>query len=312
MTSLGHKVTGQASPRAAGQQNKIGPTLPFDQPQTMELSRVRALFLDRFFENWKGPELLTALDVGTGAGCFAGYLDERHHLRVTASDVRASNVDAARNRYPNVQFFVADVEDPRITTRGPFDIVTAMGLLYHLENPFRALRNLAAMARHVLVIESVIAPGRDARAWFLDEFDGEDQAVNYVAWHLTEAGIVKLLYRAGMPNVYRARLRPAHIEFRGGVLRRKTRVLVIASRAPLPSQHFVRFSEPTYCLDRAYYLRLVGRIMLRPFLQWRRVAASTTGPSVVVPAVNDDSRQSPRGQVVRQSVKSAALDERDA
>ena len=248
--------------------------LPFDLPSAMEFAAARALFLDRFVESWTGPALKTAFDAGTGLGFFAGHLAEQHRLRVTASDVRASNVEEARRKHPGVEFFVGDVEDPGLVTRGAFDIVTALGLLYHLENPFRAVRNLAAMARHVLVIESLVAPGRGARAWFLDEFEGEDQAPNYVAWHLTEAGIVKLLYRAGLPNVYHARFHPPHIQFRGSLFRRQTRVFVIGSRVPLASKQFKRISEPTYRLDRAYYLRWPGRTLLRPLLEWRRDSKS--------------------------------------
>lgn len=278
MNSVGTKVVPESLQGVKGTPPQLAPSLPFDQPSAVEFARARALFLDRFLAFWTGPALNTAFDAGTGVGFFAGHLAEHHRLRVTASDARPSNVEEARRRHPDIEIFVGDVEDPGLVTRGAFDIVTAFGLLYHLENPFRAVRNLAAMARHVLIIESLIAPGRKARAWFLDEFTGEDQAPNYVAWHLTETGIVKLLYRAGIPNVYRARFRPPHIQFRGNLFRRQTRALVIGSRIPLAPDQFERFSEPTYRLDRAYYLRLPGRMLLRPLLEWRdrkapRVAA---------------------------------------
>jgi SAM-dependent methyltransferase len=270
MSHIGSNAAPGTLPTANGAPVQTVSPLTFDQPSAREFAGVRALFLDRFVACWTGPPLETALDVGTGVGFFAAHMAERHGLRVTAVDVRASNVAEARRRHRGIEFFVGDVEDPGLVTRGAFDIVTAFGLLYHLENPFRAMRNLAAIARYVLVIESVIAPGRGARAWLLDEFEGEDQAPNYVAWHLTEAGIVKLLYRSGMPHVYRARFRPPHIQFRGSLFHRQARAFVIGSRIQLSSEQFTRISEPTYRLNRAYYQRLPGRTLLRHLLEWRR------------------------------------------
>jgi len=243
--------------------------LPFDLPGAQEFAEARAAFLDRFFAFWAGPALATAFDAGTGVGFFAGHLARRHGFRVAASDARASNVEEARRRHPEVEFFVADVEDPRLVNKGEFDVVTALGLLYHLENPFRAIRNLAAITRHILIIESLIPPARSARAWFLDEFAGNDQGPNYVAWHLTEAAIVKLLYRAGIPYVYRARFRPSHVQFRGTFFRRRTRGFVLGSRVELDPAKFELFAEPFYRLDRSYYLRWPARVLLRALLGWR-------------------------------------------
>src|SRR5271163_3895017 len=205
MSSTAIKTASESLTDAKDAPTQAEPTLPFDQPTAVEISDARAMVLDHFFASWNGPALHTAFDAGTGVGFFAAYLADRHGLRVTALDARAPNVAEARRRYPGVEFLVGDIEDPTLPGLGMFDMVTALGLLYHLENPFRAVRNLVAMARQAVVIESIIAPGRRARAWILDEFAGEDQASNYVAWHLTEACLVKLLYRAGMPNVYRVR-----------------------------------------------------------------------------------------------------------
>lgn len=270
MNSSGTRIVPEALRGVEAAPPKTLPSFPFDQPSAMEFAGARAIFLDNFFASWTGPPLHTAFDAGTGVGLFAGHLAEHHGLRVTAQDARASNVAEAQRRHPGVEFLIGDVEDPALPSRGTFDIVTALGLLYHLENPFRAIRSLAAMTRQVLVIESIIAPGRGARAWILDEFTGEDQAPNYVAWHLTETCIVKLLYRAGMPNVYRARFRPSHRQFRGNLFRRQARTFLFGSRLPLIPAQFERVPEPFHFLDRAYYLRLAGRSMLRPLLEWRR------------------------------------------
>ena len=270
MSSTGAKVTSESLRGVTKAPVQPLRPLPFDQPAAVELSVARAKVLDHFFTSWTGPALHTAFDAGTGVGYFAGHLADRHGLRVTALDARAPNVAEAHRRHPGVEFLVGDIEDPALPSLGTFDLVTALGLLYHLENPFRAVRNLVAMSGQVVAIESIIAPGRRARAWILDEFVGEDQASSYVAWHLTERCIVKLLYRAGMPNVYRARFRAPHVQFRGNLFRRPARTFVIGSRVPLAQAQFERVPESFNHLDRAYYLRLAGRTVLWPLLEWRR------------------------------------------
>ena len=279
MKSLGTSLVRNASPETQSLRMGNDCPLPFDVPSAQNFAEARADFLDRVLAFWPGPALATAFDAGTGVGFFAGHLARRHGLQVMASDARASNVEEARRRHPNVGFFAGDVEDPALVKRGEFDVVAALGLLYHLENPFRAVRNLAAITRHLLIIESLLAPARTAQAWFLDEFAGKDQAPNYVAWHLTEAAIVKLLYRAGIPHVYRARFRPSHVQFRGTFFRRRTRGFVLGSRVQLDPARFERLAERFYRLDRSYYLRWPARLVLQPLLEWRyrRFAGAVNG-----------------------------------
>ena len=253
----------------------VAKAFQFDTQFARTFAETRAIYLDRLINNWRGPGLSSALDVGTGAGYFASHLSEQHGLQVTALDVRISNIEEAQRRHPNLRFVEADVEDRAIVDLGKFDLITAMGLFYHLENPFRAARNLADMTNSLLVVESIIAPGRGSRAWILDEYPGEDQARFYVAWHLTEAGLAKLLYRAGMPYVYRARFSPANLQFRGGILRRRTRTILIGSRIQLPTPEFQMISESHYHLDRAYYCRPIVREVFRHLLEMRRSAKPT-------------------------------------
>jgi len=246
------------------------PPLPFDRPSAMEFVSARAQFLDRFLSSWPLKPFTSVLDAGTGVGHFARHVSRNKNLRVVGLDARSSNVLEASRRSPEIEFRVCDVESSTFAEQGEFDLVLALGLLYHLENPFRAIRNLAIATRDAIVVESLIAPGRSPKGWLLDEFPGDDQALASVAWHLTETGIAKLLYRAGISHVYRAKFKPPHREFHGGLFRRQTRAFVIGTRGPLQSQEFTRIPEPSICLDRAYYLRWPLRDMLRPVLKWNR------------------------------------------
>ena len=43
-----------------------------------------------------------------------------------------------------------NVEDPQVRELGASDLVLCPGLLYHLENPFQAIRNLHALTARIL------------------------------------------------------------------------------------------------------------------------------------------------------------------
>jgi len=83
--------------------------------------------------------LRTAMDVGCGVGYFSNVLS-RMALNVAAFDGRDENVTEARKRYPDIAFSRYDIEDARVLELEPRDFVLCFGLLYHLENPFRAIR----------------------------------------------------------------------------------------------------------------------------------------------------------------------------
>jgi SAM-dependent methyltransferase len=246
------------------------PQLPFDRPSAVQFVNARTQFLARFLSTWPGQPFKTVLDSGTGVGYFAEYLTRNYNLKVVGLDARVSNVEEAQRRNPEVEFRVGDVESAEFEKHGQFDLVLALGLIYHLENPFRAIRNLVAASRDAIVVESFIAPGRRPKAWLLDEFPGDDQALANVAWHLTEAAIAKLLYCSGIPHVYRARFKPQHPEFYGRLLRRPTRAFLIGTRTTLAPEDYRRIPEPRLFLDRAYHFRWPLRDLLGRALAWKR------------------------------------------
>jgi FkbM family methyltransferase len=187
--------------------------------------------------------VVTALDAGCGIGFFSNHLAQ-HGLKVTGIDARAENVAEAKSRYPGVDFRAQDVEDPSIRDLGSFDLVLCYGLLYHLENPFRAVRNLYEVTGRVLLIESLIAPYEGPLALLADESQGEDQALRHVAFIPTEACLVKMLYRAGFPAVYRLAEQPDHEEFRETLRQRRRRTVIAASKIDLRCDLLQAVPEP--------------------------------------------------------------------
>jgi len=137
----------------------------FDQDHYQRLIQARGDTIRRIVTQLKPAlNLSTALDAGCGLGFFSQILQECG-LNVSAFDGRESNVVEGRSRFPQVHFEIGDVQDSGILRLGKFDLVLCFGLLYHLESPLLAIRNLRSLSRHTLLLESMCLP--DANPWML-------------------------------------------------------------------------------------------------------------------------------------------------
>ena len=77
---------------------------------------------------------LRILDVGTGQGHLLGYLTESSpgaHLE--GVDVSRINIDIAKARHPEAQFFLRDFVND-FTPVAPYDLITAYSVLHHIVN----------------------------------------------------------------------------------------------------------------------------------------------------------------------------------
>ena len=176
----------------------------------------------------------TAVDVGCGLGHFSGLLNSLGFY-VTGVDGRAENVQESARRFPATQFLNINVEDAQIAQLGTFDLVFCFGLLYHLENPLLAIRNLRAITKSLLLVEGLIYPGDDPIMGLVDETEYEDQGLRNFAFYPTEACLIKMLYRAGYSNVYRLLMLPAHPGYQDEPRRPRNRTVLAASLEPLPT-----------------------------------------------------------------------------
>jgi hypothetical protein len=148
-------------------------------------------------------------------------------------DGRDSNVEESRRRHRKAEFGVANAEDLPVSQLGVFDLVLCFGLLYHLENPFQAIRKMATVTRKVLFIESMCVHGTDPRVEILDEVVFDNQGLNYVALCPSEPAFVKMLYCSGFPFVYTFRNLPNHPLYRSSAWRRRMRTMLLASHVEL-------------------------------------------------------------------------------
>ncbi len=187
--------------------------------------------------------LRTALDVGCGVGYFSTFLRDIG-LEVSGLDARPQNIEEARRRHPGIPFHVADLEDPGVQKLGQFDFVLCFGLLYHLENPMRAFRNLRALTGKLLLVESAAIPEKKPALYLRDEPEIEDQGIHYFAAYPSEGALWKMAYRAGFPYVARMASLPDHEDFRSLMGRRRVRSIMAAAFAPFSSPQFIPVSEP--------------------------------------------------------------------
>jgi len=207
----------------------------FDKEHARRFNERRMEFLDTLIP-WliREMEVKSCLDVGCGIGLFSDYMN-RAGLPIVALDGREENIAEARRRFPDIEFHVHDIESNEVKRLGEFDLVLCLGLLYHLENPLLAIRNLEAMTGKVMILESMITPGRKPVATLVDEGVENDLSLRCAAFVPSQSCIVKMLYKAGFKYVYGVVTLPDHEDFSSRATQRRRRCMLVASRFNLDS-----------------------------------------------------------------------------
>jgi FkbM family methyltransferase len=206
---------------------------PFDLLHYQNLIRARGDTIRSVVRRMKPLlKLGTALDAGAGVGFFSETL-RACGLNVCGFDGRPENVCEARKRFPDIPFEWADIQDRSILELGKFDFVLCFGLLYHLENPLAAIRNLRELTEKCLLLESMCVPDEKPSMLLREEPREEDQSLTDIAYYPSEDSLVKMLYRAHFAFVYRVVPLPDHDDFRDTGEHRRKRTVLFASNAPV-------------------------------------------------------------------------------
>jgi len=243
--------------------------LPFDRVEYQKISDARGAFLRRVLPDLKAVQgLKTAVDAGCGVGFFSCLLEE-NGFHVTGFDARPENVEEARRRYPAISFETGNVESADVTNLGQFDLVVCFGLLYHLENPFQALRNMYALAKDALLLESMCVPDERPCLVLRDECRDDDQGLNYVAFYPSESALTKMCYKAGFPYVYRFVWLPEHEDFHTSHHSKRRRTVLLAAKTPHDTPALSLLAEP---LSGADPWKTAWARVLEPLKRVRRFA----------------------------------------
>jgi len=208
----------------------------FDTDAALELNKARLTHLASLDLSIDGRAVL---EVGGGVGRLTGFFVDRG-CSVVVTEARAENVTELRRRLPTVDARKADVEES-LKHLGRFDVVFCYGVLYHLESPLRALRNMAEVCDDLLLIETMVCDSRSAVLRLEDEPKSVNQALRGLAHRPSRPYLAIALNRVGFDHVYAATDPPDHPDYRfswldnmdtsrdGALLRG----VFIASRSPL-------------------------------------------------------------------------------
>lgn len=150
----------------------------------------------------------TVLELGAGIGDHTDFW-LRRSCQVTAVEGRPENAFRLRSRFPTVEVIEHDLETSLPLT--PYQVVYAYGILYHLQNPMKALERWASCCIRLLLLESVVS--RDSISIVKSESSDNPTACLHgsCVW-LTRLEIVSALSRC-LPYVYTPIESPHHEEF---------------------------------------------------------------------------------------------------
>lgn len=222
----------------------------FDSPDALALNKARQDHFDSLGIDLSGKSVL---EVGCGVGHFTRWLEVKKPQTLTAIDARPDNVTEAHKRCPRLFFICMDIEKRSVPTGVTwpvpvFDAVLCYGLLYHLQNPLLALRNMASYSRDLLVIESIICDSHLPICRLeLENPQGQNQGVSTLAM-IPSIRFVERALKALDFQVYRPLSSPYHPDFRwfsvgDDAINRNganLRAVVIGSRVELKNERLYR------------------------------------------------------------------------
>lgn len=115
---------------------------------------------------------LRIADLGCLEGGFALGLAQLG-AHVVGVEARSINIEKTRLLQEHfgldrLEFVCADVKDFSVATFGMFDVVLALGILYHLDQPSAWLEQIAEATKRILVVDTHYAPSQDEGLGKLD------------------------------------------------------------------------------------------------------------------------------------------------
>ncbi len=136
----------------------------------------------------------SVLEVGCGFGDVGSAFADLG-AAVTCSDARSQYLDEAVRRHPKLTVVRSDLDRPWLFTER-FDVLLHLGVLYHLADPEKAVRDALGNADHV-VLETIVSDGNDPFQSLSTVEVGYDQAVNNRGCRPTDAFVERLIVEAG-------------------------------------------------------------------------------------------------------------------
>lgn len=212
----------------------------FDEPAYININEIRWAFAKNIIANFTG--IKSCIDVGCGPGWFSNKLIESG-FEVLGLDGRQELVDMAKVRVPKGHFEKSDITFLTSNHKiKPGDLTFCFGLLYHLENPFAAIRNLHDITGKYLFIETQVAPGEESNFTLVSEGRNSTQGLNYHALIPSRNALIKMLYVSGFKYIYRYTSSLSHEDFIDTPKRSHRREIFLATKG-------IKISLVDFCLE---------------------------------------------------------------
>jgi SAM-dependent methyltransferase len=233
------------------------PTLEFDLPAYRRINQAREFWLRHVIAQLPfRRELQTALDVGCGAGHFAGVLRELG-TTVTGIDLQEENIRVCRERYPGLAFHPVNLDEPFQIP--PYDLVLLFGILYHLQSPLQTIERLGRAIGRLAIIESRVAPGNKPALYLFQEHEGPAHNTARVTAVPTLPALLAMFRQAGLDYLYLPAEQPDHPEWQGPKRTNGKRYSFIAARESIPVDGW-RLLRPVEFLKKWQPLHLGEKI----------------------------------------------------
>ncbi|AOO84278.1 hypothetical protein BHK69_07845 [Bosea vaviloviae] len=177
----------------------------------------------------------SVLELGAGIGDHTTFFIDRD-CPLCVTDGRPELYEILRDRFSWMRTAQIDLdEEPDFSD--PYEIVYAYGLLYHLNDPERALRTMSRLCSGMLLLETCVSPKTDLSINLVKEDDLPSQARSGTGCRPSRRWVFETL-KTLFPYVYVTRTQPWHPEFPldwRGLEHGKglTRSVFVASREPL-------------------------------------------------------------------------------
>lgn len=167
------------------------------------------------------PDRPRVLDVGSGAGHWIDfYLDVFEASIVTSIDISAADVTSLRSFYASVdgvEILEADVSADDFDLGTRFDLVNAIGVLFHIVDDVSFERALANLRRHLSDDGLLVVGGHFGLVTRNVEFHETDEFASFEELHSTRSPVVLVNKRVRSLRKWRATaervgLRIVHLE----------------------------------------------------------------------------------------------------
>jgi tRNA (mo5U34)-methyltransferase len=211
----------------------------------------------------------SVLDVGCNAGFYSVELKRRGAGRVVG-------VDSQRNLIRQAAFvrdaLGLDIEYQRLSVydldpreSGQFDVVLALGLIYHCKHLVLALEKLFAVTRELLILETAIYPPKKSPGSFEYEVGGLKPTLHPLAYVENAPEAKEAIYNWFLPSVESLRALLRNVGFdETEVFPAATRdraILACRKRAPYPDSRSISYLSASLSLEDGPVLCRAGEVL---------------------------------------------------